>query len=159
MSKSDSQEYSQTSPSVFTRGTLSRWLIGTMWLLLLFLLYYCLQRISAAQIRSVTNQALDLLASDETPATTNSELIDPVITPSLSLDEEVELRLSYAEYERLYTNGIVSRQQIQGGKCKRRDFIRIREFLQEHMTQTERDAFDRDYNIVLGMRNHVCWKQ
>ena len=97
---------------------------------------------------------MDLLADDNNTTTTTTqktEFIDqlPKQTPP-DMDEEVELFLSYAEYERLYNSGVLRRQDVVGGKVKRRDFLRIREFLQQHMTDLEREAFDQNHDILLG---------
>ena len=75
----------------------------------------CFQRTSAANIRSVTNRALDLLADDNNTTTQQTtQLIDPLPKHQpLDPDEYVELHLSYVEYERLYNAGVITRQQIQ----------------------------------------------
>lgn len=94
-----------------------------------------IQKSSATGIRLATNRALSLLVP------TDHQTIPDA-------DEEVELHLSFSEYDALYRSGVLSRQQMRAGCCKRSDFARVRSFLQDNMSSAERAAFDRNHELT-----------
>ena len=93
---------------------------------------------SAASVRSVTSSAMDVLSSANqrlrTDHDSNSDPKTVILTrspPSGSDDDEVELHLSYVEFEQLFEAGIVSKLQLSRGRVKRSELARIHQFMHE----------------------------
>ena len=93
---------------------------------------------SAASVRSVTSSAMDVLSSaNQRLRTDHDSSSDPktvILTRSPSSgsdDDEVELHLSYVEFEQLFEAGIVSKLQLSRGRVKRSELARIHQFMHE----------------------------
>ena len=97
-----------------------------------------LQMASAASVRSVTSSAMDVLSSASQVVDTDRNTSDPKTVilkkaPPVSRseqDEDVELHLSYPEFERLFEAGLMSKLQLSKGMVKRSELARIHQFLQ-----------------------------
>ena len=93
---------------------------------------------SAASVRSVTSCAMDVLSSANRRLRTDPGSSDPktiILTKSPPSgsddDDEVELHLSYVEFEQLFEAGIVSKLQLSRGRVKRSELARIHQFMHE----------------------------
>ena len=107
------------------------------------------QKSATKNIRSVTSSALEVLVSAEDviqsehsafyvpepsrnrPEREMDEYIipKPERTPEEISDEEEELHLSFAAFERLYKDGYITREQIRTGRVRKRDLETIKAVL------------------------------
>ena len=115
---------------------------------------FCLQKAAADNIRRTTKTALDVLniAQDAVDEEKSRPYANKQNTPSIIVDdshitvtkrksdnngnnganEEVELRLTFDEFEKLYEAGKISRAQIRSGKVSRSQLMDIQRWLEDH---------------------------
>ena len=123
------------------------------------------QKYAASNVRSVTTTAIEVLTSTEdymkekiaqnqqTQRNNQSDeaakptgvkrksvehIIPRVAEPE---DQEEEINLSFAEFEKLYKNGLITREQMRKGKMKHKKLIQLRKALEELEDETD-DTFD-----------------
>ena len=116
---------------------------------------------SAASVRSVTSSAMDVLSSanqrlrtDHDSSSDSKTVILTRSPPSGSDDDEVELHLSYVEFEQLFEAGIVSKLQLSRGRVKRSELARIHQFMHEEEVNPAGSP-DSHHSLTTSMDDHL----
>ena len=107
----------------------------------------------------MTNSALGVLAEAEVARNDKRQIVitrqegDPD-------EEEVDINLSFSEFEKLYAAGKISREQMKTGKVKRSDKMMIEDYLrQEAKYHQHQNDLDRSHDLSVeedGLKVFDC---